>query len=180
MGLIGLAAHGSQARRQSHAAGPPGFVQNVRSVHDLSSVFLVLREIVSPSTCEEVNAFPGPIVPVAFPWRYDAQISTPVPARQPSTPQPAARTSCSPTGPIRPPAGASRRFPRTDSVGRRLGPVELQQLVDRGPPPRVIPSTPGAPPYHPRRNRFGILPLLPLHSCRSTRRLSSVGRASHS
>lgn len=59
----GLIAHGSQARRQSHAAGPPGFVQDVRSVHDLSSGFLFSREIVSPNTYVQVNAFPTPIVP---------------------------------------------------------------------------------------------------------------------
>lgn len=75
----GLIAHGTQARRQSRAAGPPGFVQDVRSVHDLSSGFLFSPEIVSPNTYAQVNAFPAPFVPTRISHPYDAQIPPPVP-----------------------------------------------------------------------------------------------------
>jgi hypothetical protein len=46
--------------------------------------------------------------------------------------------------------------------------------------PRVIRATAGPRRTPPLRNRFGITHRLPLHSCLGTRRLSSVGRASHS
>ena len=83
VGLIGLVAHRSQTRRQSHAATPPGFVQNVRPVHDLSSGFSGLRELVSPSTYAGVNAFPASFVPACLSRRYDAQIPTQVPRALP-------------------------------------------------------------------------------------------------
>lgn len=64
--IDGAVAHGSQACRQSHAAGPPGFSRVLRAVHDVSSGSWSLRELVSPIPADQVNAFPGTIVPGAI------------------------------------------------------------------------------------------------------------------
>ena len=53
----------SPARRQSHAAGPPGLSRVTCAVHDLSSGLRSLRELVSPIPRDYVNAFPASFIP---------------------------------------------------------------------------------------------------------------------
>ena len=172
--------------------------------------FCRLREIVSPNTHGEVNAFPKTIVP--------GHSRTP-PTRTPTTqfhrpgPKSAGALAAQDVGGARQrrrdqhalPA-VRREMPRLASKptlpGCALPPYAKRRrslpcgtacpAVRRGPARRTAAAAGRAvrlwsDPDHTvaarrtfPRIRFGIHALLPLHSCLGTRRLSSVGRASHS
>ena len=132
--------------------------------------------------------------PNRFPAHPNAQAlnSAPTPtSRRPSdsAPHPRSRT---PQVPRLTPAPGPLRFcasPLLPGSLKFCAPVRPRPLRLRPPtgsrvPPRTATTQLRSPPDPAGRGiRFGITPTLPLHSClgvRATRRLSSVGRASHS